>query len=90
MCNFQVALGLDVPKWANPILARLGEASRLAYRLYFKTDEMKKIGGGKLLFLVISLNGRSMRLRDQEWSIGRSDRLSARWTDYLRKVISLS
>ncbi|XP_045539528.1 venom acid phosphatase Acph-1 [Papilio machaon] len=45
----QVALGLDVPEWANPILARLGEASRLAYRLYFKTDEMKKIGGGVIL-----------------------------------------
>ncbi|XP_068622981.1 venom acid phosphatase Acph-1-like [Battus philenor] len=45
----QVALGLDIPEWAKPNLARLGEASRLAYRLYFKTDEMKRIGGGVIL-----------------------------------------
>ncbi|CAK1588911.1 unnamed protein product [Parnassius mnemosyne] len=45
----QVALGLGVPQWAKPLLTRLSEASRLAYRLYYKTDEMKKIGGGVLL-----------------------------------------
>ncbi|KAL0830097.1 hypothetical protein ABMA28_003554 [Loxostege sticticalis] len=45
----QVGLGLDIPEWAKPLLPRLGEAARLAYRLYFRTDEMKKIGGGVLL-----------------------------------------
>ncbi|CAH2055623.1 unnamed protein product, partial [Iphiclides podalirius] len=45
----QVSLGMDVPQWARPILARLGEAARLSYRLYFKTDEMKRIGGGVIL-----------------------------------------
>ncbi|XP_013200761.1 venom acid phosphatase Acph-1 [Amyelois transitella] len=45
----QVGLGLDIPKWAEPILPRLNEAARLAYNLYFRTDEMKTIGGGILL-----------------------------------------
>ncbi|XP_063895496.1 venom acid phosphatase Acph-1 isoform X2 [Helicoverpa armigera] len=44
-----IGLGLDLPDWAKPILPRLSEAGRLAYRLYFRTDEMKKIGGGVLL-----------------------------------------
>ncbi|XP_035443469.1 venom acid phosphatase Acph-1 isoform X1 [Spodoptera frugiperda] len=44
-----IGLGLHLPEWAKPILGRLGEAGRLAYRLYFRTDEMKKIGGGVLL-----------------------------------------
>nr|QZP43468.1 histidine acid phosphatase Acph-1-like protein [Pseudoips prasinana] len=44
-----VGLGLDIPGWAKPLLPRLGEAGRLAYRLYFRNDEMKKIGGGVLL-----------------------------------------
>ncbi|OWR43369.1 venom acid phosphatase [Danaus plexippus plexippus] len=44
-----VSLGLDIPEWAKPLLPKLGEAARLAYRLYYKTDEMKKIGGGVLL-----------------------------------------
>ncbi|CAH0591693.1 unnamed protein product [Chrysodeixis includens] len=46
-----VGLGLDIPDWAKPLLPRLGEAARLAYRLYFRCDEMKKIGGGVLLNL---------------------------------------
>ncbi|XP_072945557.1 venom acid phosphatase Acph-1-like [Epargyreus clarus] len=45
----QVALGLDIPEWAKPLLPKLSEAARLAYRLYFRNDEMKKIGGGVLL-----------------------------------------
>ncbi|CAG5017003.1 unnamed protein product [Parnassius apollo] len=45
----QIALGLGVPQWAKPLLPRLSEASRLAYRLYYKTDEMKRIGGGVML-----------------------------------------
>ncbi|CAH2979949.1 unnamed protein product [Chilo suppressalis] len=45
----QVGLGLDIPEWAKPLLPKLGEAARLAYRLYFRTHEMKKIGGGVLL-----------------------------------------
>ncbi|XP_045504638.1 venom acid phosphatase Acph-1-like [Colias croceus] len=45
----QVSLGLDIPDWAKPVLAKLGETARLAYRLYFRTDEMKRIGGGVML-----------------------------------------
>ncbi|XP_073954743.1 prostatic acid phosphatase-like, partial [Choristoneura fumiferana] len=45
----QLSLGLDIPEWSKPILPRLNEASLLAYRLFFKTDEMKKLGGGVLL-----------------------------------------
>lgn len=45
----QVALGLDIPEWAKPLLPKLGEAARLSYRLYFRYDEMKKIGGGVIL-----------------------------------------
>ncbi|KAM3956323.1 venom acid phosphatase Acph-1 [Aphomia sociella] len=45
----QVGLGLDIPEWGKPLLPRLSEAARLAYRLYFRTDEMKKLGGGILL-----------------------------------------
>uniref|UniRef100_A0A1E1WMB7 acid phosphatase n=1 Tax=Pectinophora gossypiella TaxID=13191 RepID=A0A1E1WMB7_PECGO len=45
----QVGLGLDIPEWAKPLLPRLSEAARLAYRLYFRSDEMLKIGGGVLL-----------------------------------------
>ncbi|CAG5017008.1 unnamed protein product [Parnassius apollo] len=45
----QVALGIHVPQWAKPILARLDEASILAYKLFCKTDEMKRIGGGVML-----------------------------------------
>ncbi|CAK1588921.1 unnamed protein product [Parnassius mnemosyne] len=45
----QVALGMDVPQWAKPLQARLSEAAKLAYRLYYKTDEMKKISGGVVL-----------------------------------------
>ncbi|XP_050355643.1 venom acid phosphatase Acph-1-like [Nymphalis io] len=45
----QVSLGLDIPEWAKPLLPKLGEAARLAYRLYFRYDEMKKIGGGVIL-----------------------------------------
>ncbi|KAJ0172519.1 hypothetical protein K1T71_011658 [Dendrolimus kikuchii] len=44
-----VGLGLDIPTWATPLLPRLGEAARLSYRLYFRNNEMKKIGGGVLL-----------------------------------------
>lgn len=44
-----VSLELDIPAWATPLLPRLGEAARLSYRLYFRNDEMKKIGGGVLL-----------------------------------------
>ncbi|XP_034836616.1 venom acid phosphatase Acph-1-like [Maniola hyperantus] len=45
----QVSLGLDVPQWAKPLLPKLGEAAGLSYRLYFRYDEMKKIGGGVIL-----------------------------------------
>ncbi|CAG9782459.1 unnamed protein product [Diatraea saccharalis] len=51
----QVGLGLDIPEWAKPLLPKLGEAARLAYRLYFRTHEMKKIGGGVLLNNFMSL-----------------------------------
>ncbi|XP_052749812.1 venom acid phosphatase Acph-1-like [Galleria mellonella] len=49
----QVGLGLDIPEWSKPLLPRLSEAARLAYRLYFRTDEMKKIGGGTLLNIFV-------------------------------------
>uniref|UniRef100_S4NSI3 acid phosphatase n=1 Tax=Pararge aegeria TaxID=116150 RepID=S4NSI3_9NEOP len=45
----QVSLGLDIPEWAKPLLPKLGEAARLAYRLYFRYEEMKKLGGGVIL-----------------------------------------
>ncbi|XP_052744723.1 venom acid phosphatase Acph-1 [Bicyclus anynana] len=45
----QVSLGLDIPEWAKPLLPKLGEAARLAYRLYFRYDEMKRLGGGVIL-----------------------------------------
>uniref|UniRef100_A0AAU6PBL3 acid phosphatase n=1 Tax=Comana monomorpha TaxID=1555636 RepID=A0AAU6PBL3_9NEOP len=45
----QDALGLEIPAWANTIMPRLAEAARLAYRLYFRNEEMKKIGGGVIL-----------------------------------------
>ncbi|XP_041969771.1 venom acid phosphatase Acph-1-like [Aricia agestis] len=45
----EVAMGLEIPEWAKPLMPRLGEAAKLAYRLYFRTDEMKKIGGGVIL-----------------------------------------
>ncbi|CAH2088368.1 unnamed protein product [Euphydryas editha] len=45
----QVNLGLDIPEWAKPLLPKLGEAARLAYRLFFRYEEMKKIGGGVIL-----------------------------------------
>ncbi|KAJ8721048.1 hypothetical protein PYW08_006513 [Mythimna loreyi] len=44
-----ISLGLDIPEWAKPLLPRLSEAGRLAYRLYFRNNEMKKLGGGILL-----------------------------------------
>lgn len=45
----QIGLGLDLPEWAKPLLPRLTEAARLAYKLYFRNDDMKKIGGGVML-----------------------------------------
>nr|QTY40898.1 venom polypeptide precursor [Doratifera vulnerans] len=45
----QEALGLGIPTWATSIWPRLAEAARLAYRLYFRSAEMKKIGGGVIL-----------------------------------------
>ncbi|XP_063537766.1 prostatic acid phosphatase-like [Cydia strobilella] len=45
----QISLGVDIPEWSKPILPRLTEASRLAYRLFFKTKDLKMIGGGVLL-----------------------------------------
>ncbi|CAK1542467.1 unnamed protein product [Leptosia nina] len=45
----QVSLGLDIPSWAKLVLPKLGETARLAYRLYFRTDEMKRLGGGVIL-----------------------------------------
>ncbi|XP_059061097.1 venom acid phosphatase Acph-1-like [Achroia grisella] len=49
----QVGLGLDIPDWSKPLLPRLSEAANLAYKLYFRNDEMKKIGGGVLLSMFI-------------------------------------
>lgn len=51
-----IGLGLDIPEWSKPLLARLSEAARLAYRMYFRDDEMKKIGGGVLLHKFISMS----------------------------------
>ncbi|CAH2227828.1 jg27426, partial [Pararge aegeria aegeria] len=48
-----VSLGLDIPEWAKPLLPKLGEAARLAYRLYFRYEEMKKLGGGGFNLLYI-------------------------------------
>ncbi|CAH0718909.1 unnamed protein product, partial [Brenthis ino] len=45
----ETSLGLDIPEWAKPLMPKLGEAARLAYRLYFRNNEMKKIGGGVIL-----------------------------------------
>ncbi|VVC98827.1 venom acid phosphatase Acph-1-like [Leptidea sinapis] len=44
-----VGLGLDIPAWAKPVLPKLGEAGRLAYRLYFRSNEMVRLGGGVIL-----------------------------------------
>ncbi|KAJ8728563.1 hypothetical protein PYW07_006259 [Mythimna separata] len=48
-----ISLGLDIPEWAKPLLPRLSEAGRLAYRLYFRNNEMKKLGGGILLNMFV-------------------------------------
>ncbi|XP_026331458.1 prostatic acid phosphatase-like [Hyposmocoma kahamanoa] len=45
----QIALGLDLPEWAIPLLPKLSATAKLAYKLYFRNHEMKKIGGGVLL-----------------------------------------
>ncbi|XP_028026361.1 prostatic acid phosphatase-like [Bombyx mandarina] len=44
-----LALGLNIPEWAKPFLESLSEGARLAYKLYFRNNEMKKIAGGVLL-----------------------------------------
>lgn len=44
-----VGLGLDIPEWAKPVKHRLDDAAKVSYRLYFRNDEMKKIGGGVIL-----------------------------------------
>ncbi|XP_053616175.1 venom acid phosphatase Acph-1-like isoform X2 [Plodia interpunctella] len=69
----QVGLGLDIPKWAEPILPRLSEAARLAYNLYFRTDEMVTIGGGILLNTFVEAaseisQGRPMKQRLRVYS----------------------
>lgn len=48
-----IALGVNIPEWSKPLLPRLSEAGRLAYRLYFRNDEMKKLGGGVLLNMFV-------------------------------------
>lgn len=45
----QVSLGLDIPEWAKPLQPKLGEAARLGYRVFFRYEEMKQIGGGVIL-----------------------------------------
>ncbi|CAB3242535.1 unnamed protein product [Arctia plantaginis] len=42
-------LRISIPEWSKPLRPTIRDAATQAYGLYFKTDEMKKIGGGVLL-----------------------------------------
>ncbi|XP_045521262.1 venom acid phosphatase Acph-1-like [Pieris brassicae] len=69
----QVSLGLDIPNWAKPVLPKLGEAAKLAYRLYYRTEEMRRLGGGVILndFIETALdiiNGKNVTKRFHMYS----------------------
>ncbi|KAJ2941088.1 hypothetical protein O0L34_g10321 [Tuta absoluta] len=46
----QRSLGLGVPGWTEPLIPRINAAAELAYKLYFRSEEMKRLGGGVLLY----------------------------------------
>lgn len=45
----EAAIGIPLPKWSEPLQAKINEAAKLAYDLYMKDDDMKMLSTGVII-----------------------------------------